>query len=124
MNELAWGAGEVLQKLKSLGIENDTLVIFTSDHGPYRAGCTNGGSPGQFWGGKGDTYEGAVRVPGIAWWPGTIKPKTTTHATVNLMDIFPTALELAGLCLIEVNYCLFISKFSKVFQTTCKRKIF
>lgn len=96
VNEMSWASGEILNKVKSLGIENKTLVIFSSDHGPYRAGCTIGGSAGPFRGGKADSYEGGVRVPGIAWWPGTIKPKTTTHSVVNLMDIFPTALDLAG----------------------------
>jgi len=89
----------VMQKLKELGIEENTLVIFTSDNGSYSEGgyhysMHNSNSP--FRGGKRDLYDGGIRVPTIAWWPGTIPAGTKTDHISAFWDFPATALDLAG----------------------------
>lgn len=89
----------VLQKLRELGIEENTLVIFSTDNGSYEEGgyhFTMLDSNAPFRGGKRDLYEGAIRVPTIAWWPGTIEPGTRSEHVSAFWDFAPTALELAG----------------------------
>lgn len=91
--------GEIRKKVKLSGMENNTLIIFTSDNGPHRE---DGGDPeffnssGGFRGIKRDLYEGGIRVPMIACWNKTIKPGTTSQ-TGAFWDFFPTFLGLAGL---------------------------
>jgi arylsulfatase A len=90
----------VLQKLRELGIEENTLVIFSSDNGSYSEGgyhysMHNSNAP--FRGGKRDLYDGGIRVPTIAWWPGTIPPGLRSKHVSAFWDFAPTALELAGL---------------------------
>ena len=69
--ELDWNVGEVLKALKDNGVADNTLVFFTSDNGPWTLmGTETGGSAGLLKDGKGSTWEGGMRVPGIAWWPG------------------------------------------------------
>ncbi len=90
----------VLQKLHELGIEDNTLVIFSSDNGSYEEGGYHFSmldSNAPFRGGKRDLYEGAIRVPTIAWWPGTINPGTRSDHVSAFWDFPSTALELAGL---------------------------
>ena len=91
--------GRLRQALEELGIAEDTLVLFTSDNGP----ATNGGahprnfdSAGPWRGSKGSLYEGGIRVPLIASWPGHIAPGTTTDHRSAFHDIAPTILEAAG----------------------------
>lgn len=92
--------GEVLDKLKELGLEKNTLVIFSSDNGPHLEG---GGDPdyfdsnGPLKGYKRDLYEGGIRVPMIAFWEGKILPGTKTSHISAFWDIMPTAAELAGI---------------------------
>lgn len=97
VQELDWVAGQILQTLRDLDLAQNTLVVFTSDNGPWLTQKWNGGSPGLFFNGKGSTWEGGIRMPGIAWWPGVIEPATTTHELVNTMDLFTTILSLAGI---------------------------
>jgi len=90
----------ILQKLKELEIEENTLVIFSSDNGSYSEGgyhYSMHDSNAPFRGGKRDLYDGGIRVPTIAWWPGTIPAGTTTDHVSAFWDFPPTALELAGL---------------------------
>lgn len=90
----------ILQKLKELGIEENTLVIFSSDNGSYAEGgyhYSMHDSNAPFRGGKRDLYEGGIRVPTIFWWPGMIDPGTTSDHVSAFWDFAPTALELAGL---------------------------
>jgi len=90
----------VLQKLHELGIEENTLVIFSSDNGSYSEGGYDYSmldSNAPFRGGKRDLYEGGIRVPTIAWWPGTIAPGSRSDHVSAFWDFAPTALELAGL---------------------------
>ena len=91
VEEVDWAVGEVLAALKRLGLERDTLVIFSSDNGPWYEG-----SPGPLRGRKGWTYDGGVRVPFIARWPGKIKPKTVSDEPLATIDFFQTALTIAG----------------------------
>jgi arylsulfatase A-like enzyme len=90
----------ILQKLRELGIEEDTLVIFSSDNGSFDEGGYHYSmldSNAPFRGGKRDLYEGAIRVPTIAWWPGTIAPGSRSDHISAFWDFPATALELAGL---------------------------
>ena len=77
------------------GLDRRTLVVFTSDNGPWLPFRTHGGSAGPLRDGKGTTWEGGVRTPAIFWWPGTIAPGTVT-AMASAMDLLPTAAALAG----------------------------
>lgn len=90
----------LLQKLRQLGIEQNTLVIFSTDNGSYSEGgyhysMHNSNAP--FRGGKRDLYDGGIRVPTIAWWPGTIPAGSRSNHVSAFWDFPPTALELAGL---------------------------
>lgn len=91
MNELDWSVGQLLDKLKELGIAEQTLVVFTSDNGPWF-----GGSSGGLRGMKGSSYEGGYRVPCIARWPGKIPAGHVNSQPAVMMDLFATALKVAG----------------------------
>ena len=71
-------------------------MIFTSDNGPWLIFGAHGGSAGLLRGGKGSTWEGGMRVPGIAWWPGKIRPGSVEMGMACTMDVFTTAVRLAG----------------------------
>lgn len=91
--------GKLMARLKSLGIENDTLVLFSSDNGPHREGGHNPDffhSSGPLRGIKRDLYEGGIRVPMIARWPGRIPAGRTSDAVWAFWDFLPTAAEIAG----------------------------
>ncbi|MDF7809291.1 sulfatase-like hydrolase/transferase [Pontiellaceae bacterium B12219] len=92
LTELDKGVGEILQVLEKNGLAEKTLVIFSSDNGPMQLA-----SPGPLRGKKGSIYEGGHRVPGIFWWPGTIRPGTESTQTAALFDLFPTFVEIAGI---------------------------
>ncbi|HVV01059.1 MAG TPA: sulfatase [Verrucomicrobiae bacterium] len=91
MMELDRSVGEVLDKLKELNLATNTLVLFASDNGPWY-----GGSTGGLRGMKGDTWEGGIREPLIAWWPGRIPPGRVSHEPAIMMDLFTTSLDAAG----------------------------
>ena len=93
IQELDWSTGELLRSLKELGLDKNTLVIFTSDNGPNTG---KGGSAGPLKGGKGSTFEGGVRVPFIARWPGRIPAGTMSDEPITGMDLLPTLTGLAG----------------------------
>ncbi|HUG70805.1 MAG TPA: sulfatase [Pirellulaceae bacterium] len=90
--DLDAGVGEVLGKLKELGLDEKTLVVFVSDNGPWF-----GGSTGGLRGMKGSTYEGGFRVPCIARWPGKIPAGHRNDSPAVIMDLFTTALTVAGI---------------------------
>jgi arylsulfatase A-like enzyme len=96
IEELDWSVGEVLKALRDEKLDKKTLVVFTSDNGPWLQFGEHGGSAGLLRDGKGSTWEGGMRVPGIAWWPGTIPAGVTTQELAATMDIFVTAIKLAG----------------------------
>jgi arylsulfatase A len=85
-----WGVGEILKSLKDLGIDENTLVIYTSDNGPAA------GSAGPLRGKKGSTWEGGMREPCVMRWPGKIAPKSTCGELSTIMDLLPTLTKLAG----------------------------
>jgi arylsulfatase A-like enzyme len=91
--------GRILDQLKELGIGEDTLVLFTSDNGPHQEGGHKAdffNSNGHLRGFKRDLTEGGIRVPTIAWWPGTIRPGGTDDAHWYFGDVMATLAELAG----------------------------
>ena len=95
IEELDWSVGAIVEKLEELELAQNTLVIFTSDNGPWLWMRTHGGSAGPLANGKGTTFEGGMRVPGIFWWPGTIKPGVVSGIG-SAMDLYNTVLTLAG----------------------------
>lgn len=91
--------GEIMAELKALGIDKNTIVIFTSDNGPHREGGANPDyfkSYGPLKGVKRDVYEGGIRVPMIAWCPGTIRAGVKNDHVGAFWDIMPTMAELTG----------------------------
>ena len=95
IEEIDWSTGQVLDALRAAGVERQTLVLFTSDNGPWLPFDTHGGSAGPLREGKGTTWEGGVRTPAIFWWPGTVRPGTVTDMGSGL-DMLTTAASLAG----------------------------
>ena len=96
--------GRILDLLQELKIADDTLVIFTSDNGPHQEGGHKADffdSNGKFRGIKRDLYEGGIRVPTIAWWPGTIEPGSQNIRLWYFGDVLATAAELAGVAVPE-----------------------
>ncbi len=90
MAELDWSVHQVLAKLKELGLDDNTLVVFTSDNGPWY-----GGSAGGLRGMKGTTWEGGYRVPCIVRWPGHVPAGKQCDEAAVMMDLFATALSAA-----------------------------
>jgi arylsulfatase A len=95
IEELDWSTGRVLDALVAAGLDKRTLVLFTSDNGPWLPFGAHAGSAGPLANGKGTTWEGGVRTPAIFWWPGTIAPGVVTDIGTS-MDVFVTAAGLAG----------------------------
>jgi len=91
VQELDWGVGQVLATLEEHGLTDNTLVIFTSDNGPWWQG-----NPGFLRGRKLLTFEGGFRVPFIAKWPGVVPPGVTSDEMVVNFDLFTTIMNLAG----------------------------
>src|SRR5262245_2150173 len=96
VEEIDWSVGCVMKALKEEKLDRKTLVFFTSDNGPWLQFNEHGGSAGLLRDGKGSTWEGGMREPGIAWWPGTVPAGVTTQELGCNMDLFTTAVKLAG----------------------------
>lgn len=96
IEEIDHSTGRILDTLGRLGLDEDTIVWFTSDNGPWLTFGEQGGSAGLLREGKGSTWEGGMRVPGIARWPGHIPAGTVSLDVASTMDIFTTSLKLAG----------------------------
>jgi arylsulfatase A-like enzyme len=96
VEEVDWSAGQVLDTLRALKLAERTLVLFTSDNGPWLTQEKNGGIAGPLHGGKGTTWEGGMREPTIAWWPGQIPAHSACDASMSEMDVLPTLVKLAG----------------------------
>ena len=90
-----YSTGAILDALRELKIDQQTLVIFSSDNGPWLTKKQNGGCAGLLRDGKGSTWEGGMRVPAIFWWPGVIAPAVTQELGSTL-DVLSTCLSLAG----------------------------
>src|SRR4051812_49129439 len=93
VEELDWGTGQILERLRALGLAESTLVVFTSDNGPER---NTPGSAGPLRGTKHTVDEGGLRVPFLAWWPGHVPSGTACRELVANMDLLPTLAHLAG----------------------------
>lgn len=91
VREIDWSVGQVLQALTDNGIDSNTLVMFTSDHGPWYQGTS-----ANLRGRKGETFEGGVRVPFIARFPGRIPSGRVSHELASNMDVLPTVAALCG----------------------------
>jgi arylsulfatase A len=89
IQELDWSVGEIVRTLRETGVEKNTLVMFSSDNGPWYQG-----SPGKLRGRKDSTYEGGVREPFIARWPGRIPAGRLSNALASMTDVFPTVAKL------------------------------
>ena len=100
--EIDWSVGEVLAALKRTGVDERTLVIFTTDNGPWLSYGNHGGSAGPLREGKGTTWEGGVRVPCIMRWPGRIPAGTVCDEPAATIDVFPTVAGLIGAKLPEL----------------------
>lgn len=96
IEELDWSVGQILGKLKEFDLDRKTLVVYTSDNGPWLQYGIDAGSAGPFKLGKGTTWEGGMRVPGIFWMPGSIPAGRVTSAVAANMDLLPTFAGLAG----------------------------
>lgn len=92
VEEIDWSVGEIVKTLEELNIDDNTLIIFTSDNGPWFEG-----NPGYNRGRKGQVFEGGQNVPFIAYWPDEISKGTTIEAMSMGIDIFPTVLNVAGI---------------------------
>eukprot|EP00049_Salpingoeca_infusionum_P011946 m.211356 g.211356 ORF g.211356 m.211356 type:complete len:613 (+) comp15059_c2_seq9:316-2154(+) len=96
--EVDWIVGNVVDKLQEEGLDNNTLILFTGDNGPWLVQNSSGGSVGLFYArsagywnvGKASTWEGGIREAAFARWPGRIPPNSRSSATVSSLDLFPT----------------------------------
>ena len=88
VEEIDWSVGEIIKSLKDLQIDEQTLVVFTSDNGPWLLFKSHGGSSGPLRGGKGTTFEGGQRVPTVFWSPGLVKPGVVNEmgSTLDLIN--------------------------------------
>ena len=99
VEEVDWSTGKILAALRELKLSEKTFVLFTSDNGPWIKQGKNAGVTGPLRGGKGSTFEGGVREPTIAWWPGKISAGKTSDAVAGNIDLLPTLAALAGVAL-------------------------
>ncbi len=94
--EIDWSVGQILNALKEAGIDGRTVVLFTSDNGPWLSYGNHAGSAGPLREGKGTAWEGGQRVPCIARWPGTIPAGSVCDTPAMHIDLFPTVAGLIG----------------------------
>jgi arylsulfatase A-like enzyme len=95
VEEIDAGVGRIVESLRELGLDRRTVLVFTSDNGPWREFGTHGGSAGPLRGGKGDTFEGGMREPTVVWGPGLVRPGVVRDMGSTL-DLLPTLCSLAG----------------------------
>ncbi len=94
--EIDHSVGRIRKALEQAGVAENTLVVFTSDNGPWLSYGNHAGSAGLLREGKGTTWEGGVREPTVMVWPGTIPPGTVCHEPVMTIDLLPTIAQLTG----------------------------
>jgi arylsulfatase A len=97
--EIDWSVGQIVSTLQEIGLDERTLIVVTSDNGPWLPYGIDGGSAGPLRQGKGSLYEGGVRVPAIFRWPGRIPAGRRTSEIAGLIDLHPTLAGLAGAAL-------------------------
>ena len=95
VEEIDWSVGQIVEALRVKGVAESTLVVFTSDNGPWRVFKEHGGSAGLLRDGKGSTWEGGMREPTVFWWPGKVRPAVVRELGSTL-DLLPTLAALAG----------------------------
>jgi arylsulfatase A-like enzyme len=96
VEEIDWGVGEILDALRETGLDEETVVLFTSDNGPWLTYGAQGGSAGLLREGKGCTFEGGMRVPAIVRWPSKVPAATVCAEVTSALDVMPTFVKLAG----------------------------
>ncbi len=96
IQEVDDSTGRILAVLKELKLDENTLIVFTSDNGPWEIQGKDAGSAGPLRGAKGSTWEGGIRVPTIARWTGKIPANTSNDAVLGTIDLLPTLVSLAG----------------------------
>ncbi|MDH6357519.1 sulfatase [Parabacteroides sp. PF5-9] len=96
IEELDWGIGQVLNKVKECGLDENTIIIFSSDNGPWLTEGPMGGVATPLFQGKGTTWEGGQRVPALIRWKGTIPAGKVYQEMVTMLDWFPTLVNIGG----------------------------
>ncbi len=94
--ELDWSVGEILGALKKYDLEENTMVVFTADNGPWLNYGEHAGTAGPLREGKGTMFDGGCREPTVMWWPGTIPAGTTCREPAMTIDLLPTIAHLVG----------------------------
>ncbi|MCO6045343.1 sulfatase [Aeoliella sp. ICT_H6.2] len=94
--EVDWSVGQILEALQQEGLDDDTLVLFTSDNGPWLSYGDHAGSAGPFREGKGTMFEGGYRVPCVARWPGKVPAGAKSDELASTIDLLPTIAGLIG----------------------------
>ena len=94
--EIDWSVGQILSTINKLGLDDQTLVVFTSDNGPWLSYGDRAGAAKPLREGKGTTWEGGIRVPTIMRWPGKIPAGKICKEPVMTIDLFPTLASLVG----------------------------
>ncbi len=96
MMEIDWSVGQIIGALREMGLEKNTLVVLTTDNGPWLNYGNHAGSTAGLRQGKGVTFDGGNRVPCIMYWKGVIEPGRTCNALASNIDLLPTFAEIAG----------------------------
>jgi arylsulfatase A len=96
VEHIDWSVGQILETLNELGIDDNTLIVYSSDNGPWLSKKHHGGSALPLRAGKGTTYEGGMRVPGIMRWPERIPAGTVCDEVAGTIDLLPTIASLVG----------------------------
>ncbi len=97
MMEIDWSVGEILKAIRDNGLDNNTLIIFTSDNGPWMNYGNHAGSTGGLREAKGSSFEGGMRVPCLVRWKGTVPAGFISNSLSSTIDIFPTIAEMLQL---------------------------
>ncbi len=96
IQELDWSVGEIVKKIREKGLEENTLIVFSSDNGPWLVMGEDAGSAGPLREGKQTTFEGGMRVPAVAYWKGKLPGGKIVNEMATMMDWFPTLTKLGG----------------------------
>lgn len=96
VEEVDWSVGQIMETLREAGLDENTLVVFTSDNGPWLVKGSDGGCALPLRGGKGGTFEGGVREPTLVRWPGHIPAGSVCDTIAGTIDLLPTFVALAG----------------------------
>lgn len=96
MMELDWSVGEVLKALREQGLEENTLIVLTSDNGPWANYGNHAGSAGGLREAKATTFDGGNRIPCVMYWKGVTQPGTTCNKLASNIDLLPTLADISG----------------------------